>query len=264
MVLLLTPARWTEVGDGCFSRRYDPYDVTITVVTGSEIALVVDTRADLAQGRQLRADVAALTDLPVRYVVNTHVHGDHTFGNVAFDDANIVAHESLVSTLPAEHDRARRDGVPLRLPDTTFASAWATDLGGRLVEVVHPGPAHTAGDAVVVVPSAGVVIAGDLVEQSGPPACGEDSYPLQWPDALDLLAALVPRGGVVVPGHGDAVDVEFVRDQRLEILGVAEQVNLLAKSSVGVDDAYAAGSWPSWPQPAVRSAIARAYAHWVP
>lgn len=73
---------------------------------------------------------------------------------------------------------------------------------------------------MVHVPDADVLIAGDLVEQSGPPAF-EDSYPLRWPDAVADLLRLTTARTVVVPGHGDPVDVDFVRAQHTELAKLA-------------------------------------------
>jgi len=88
--------------------------------------------------------------------------------------------------------------------DTTFSSAVALDLGDRLVELVHPGRGHTAGDLVVRVPDADVLAAGDLVEQSDPPFIGGDSWPFEWPTTMDLVLGFLGDSTVVVPGHGVA------------------------------------------------------------
>jgi glyoxylase-like metal-dependent hydrolase (beta-lactamase superfamily II) len=89
------------------------------------------------------------------------------------------------------------------------------DLGGRAVRAFHPGRGHTGGDLVVHVPDAGVVFAGDLVEQGGPPQLGSDAYPGEWPTTSDSLLALHPT--VIVPGHGEPVEPEFVRTQQSEL-----------------------------------------------
>ena len=72
------------------------------------------------------------------------------------------------------------------------------DLGDRAVELIHPGRGHTAGDLVVRVPDADVVLGGDLVEESDPPFIGDDSWPLEWPMTLDLVMGLMTDATVVV------------------------------------------------------------------
>jgi glyoxylase-like metal-dependent hydrolase (beta-lactamase superfamily II) len=264
---------WREVAERCFVARHEHLDVNTTVVVGRESALLVDTRASLAQGHALAEHVRRLTPLPVSGVVNTHVHFDHVFGNGAFPGVPLVAHESVPAALPAhtEHTRSlyaadpddlHRDEVLATMPvppDTTFSSVWATDLGDRLVEVAYLGRGHTDGDIVVRVPDADLVCAGDLVEESGPPAYGPDSWPLEWGLTLEQLSNLLTRSTVVVPGHGAPVNKEFVLSQRLDVVDVAEQIRALADRRVPVAEALAAGTWP-FPADGLGHAIARGYA----
>lgn len=275
---MITATGWTRLGARCFTRRYESFDLTVTAVVGDEAVLVVDSRASLPEGRELLADVRALSDLPLRAVVNTHAHYDHTFGNAAFEGVPVVGHESLLQSLPdhaaqtkawclrkaAESPRyAAMAQTPVRVPDITFASAWATDLGGCYVEVVYPGRGHTDGDVVVTVPEDRVVVVGDLLEQSGPPSFDESSWPLEWPGTLDLVAGLTPEDGILVPGHGEPVGRDFLEEQHHQIVGVAEQVNELALAGVSLDDAYERGTWP-FPRETVEPALARAFAQWTP
>ena len=77
-------AEWHTVAPGIHQRRYDPFDISIVVVEGDDGLLVVDTRAEPGEGEQLRDDVRERFGRPVRWVVNTHAHFDHTFGNQVF------------------------------------------------------------------------------------------------------------------------------------------------------------------------------------
>ena len=101
-------------------------------------------------------------------------------------------------------------------PDRTLHTESMMDIGGRVLELRHLGRGHTEGDVVVAVPDALILIAGDLVEQSGPPSFG-DSYPVEWPQTLAELLHLTPPGTTVVPGHGTPVDLDFVRAQHDEL-----------------------------------------------
>ena len=290
MVALPTPdedpkTRFTEVEDRCYVGRYREWDVSIGVVVGADGAVVVDTRASARQGEALRNDIGRLAPgADLRWVVNTHQHFDHTFGNVAFDRATIYAHENAVEGLASSaadvkrlitEDLGRAPDQPaitaevlaevvdtqLRLPDVPFSSVATIDLGDRYVELFHPGRGHTGGDAVIRVPDVDVVFAGDLVEESGPPSYGEDSYPLEWPGSLDLVMGVLTERSVVVPGHGNVVGKDFVDRQRGGIADVATQIQALFDAEVRLDDAYAAGE--TWPFPAdhLRTAIARGYHH---
>jgi glyoxylase-like metal-dependent hydrolase (beta-lactamase superfamily II) len=270
---------WDEVGDRCWVRRYAEWDVNVGVVAGSDGVLVVDTRGTRRQGEALRDQVRRLVPrLQVRWVVNTHQHFDHTFGNIAFDDATIHAHENAAAGLEPAAERIRRlcreddpddplnrqvIDTPLRHPDATFSSVGTVDLGDRYVEMVHPGRGHTDGDVLVRLPDVDVVFAGDLVEESAPPAYGEDSFPLDWPASLDVAIGVLTSRTRVVPGHGAVVGLDFVREQGADIAQVANTIGGLAHSGVPLESAAAQGDWP-WDPQRLEHAIRRGYAHLAP
>ncbi|MDQ0376650.1 MBL fold metallo-hydrolase [Amycolatopsis thermophila] len=223
---------WLELAEGVHARRYEHLDQTLGLVVGAERCLVIDTGGDEVQGAEFAAEVREITPLPWTVVI-THAHFDHHFGNAAFLPCPIWAHERCRDALvrDGETDReawVRRfhdEGQPvlaerlaaarLVLPDHLLTDRARLDLGGRTVELVHPGPAHTDHDVAVHVPDAGILFAGDLVEQGAPPSIGPDAHPRGWPPALDRLLALDP--GTIVPGHGDPVGPEFVAAQRDEL-----------------------------------------------
>ena len=81
-------------------------------------------------------------------------------------------------------------------------------------------------------PDADVLLGGDLVEESDPPFIGDDSWPMEWPLTLDLVLGLMTDATVVVPGHGQVVDQDFVQDQRDELGIIAETIRDLASRGV--------------------------------
>lgn len=154
------------------------------------------------------------------------------------------------------------DEVVITLPDHLVDESVVLDLGGRSIELRHFGRAHTDNDLVVVVPDAGVVFAGDIVEESAPPAFGDDSFPLEWPGTLRALEHwLTPSPGdrVVVPGHGKPVDLEFVARQRIMLTTLADQLAAAHAAGVMIDEAHGLHDWP-FPVEALGDAINRAYA----
>lgn len=219
---------FVELDAGVFVRRHRSLDLNCGLVVGSDEALVIDTRATLAQGEDLRRAVRRVTALPVRWVVTTHHHWDHTFGTAAFPDAVVVGHRRVRELLLREGEREKQrvagedwltsDEVadmrasPLVAPHVTFADGCSLHLGDREVVLAHHGRGHTDND--VVVHAGGVTFAGDLVEESAPPSFG-DSHPDEWAPTLDRL--LPTLRGVVVPGHGAVVDPAFVRRQRADV-----------------------------------------------
>ena len=271
---------FVEVADRCWVARFDFLDVNVGLVGGDRGLLVVDTHASEPEARRVVEHVRALGAGNVVAVVNTHEHFDHTFGNVVFaeeyDAPPIYAHEDAAAGLatsgPAMQETARSDtGDPrhadvaaarLLAPTDTFSSVRAVDLGDRLVELVHPGRGHTAGDVVVRVGDCDVMFAGDLVEESARrhavPGFGDDSFPMEWPATLDLLISLLSPGSLVVPGHGLPVDLEFVQEQRSAVGVVAETIRDLVTRGVPVSDALDAAQWP-YPREELAAAVRRGY-----
>ncbi|WP_433534722.1 MBL fold metallo-hydrolase [Micromonospora sp. CA-249363] len=230
---------FVEVADRVYVRVEPLLRVNVTLVVGDDGALLVDTLSSAGQATELAAAVRAVTDRPLT-VVNTHHHYDHCFGNAVLagePPRPVYAHERATAALRDDPERLRREAyeevraehpelaadlsdTPLLAPTHTVHTETTLDLGGRRVLLRHPGRGHTDADLVAHVPDADVLVAGDLVEQSGPPAF-EDSYPLQWPDAVADLLRLTTPGTVVVPGHGAPVDVDFVRAQHAELVRLA-------------------------------------------
>jgi glyoxylase-like metal-dependent hydrolase (beta-lactamase superfamily II) len=283
---------WQEVGDRCYRHRYQRFDLNIGVIRGDDGLLVIDTRGDHREAYELLADLRALQPGPVRWVTNTHWHFDHLFGNAPFvtrathhagvDDGRLAvvdrdlelwAHEqvprvlererpSLISELqawmPAFADALAE--VVLTPPDHLVDERVDLDLGDRVVQLRHGGRGHTDNDLVLVVPDAGVVFAGDLVEESAPPALGDDSFPLDWHATLTTVLGCTDAA-TFVPGHGDVVDRAFVAAQRDDLRAVAALFRALHAADVPEADALAAGGerW-ALPADALGAAVGLAYA----
>jgi glyoxylase-like metal-dependent hydrolase (beta-lactamase superfamily II) len=143
--------------------------------------------------------------------------------------------------------------VPVRpvVPDRVFTEQTELDLGDRRVLLTHPGPEHTDHDVAVWSPDTGVLFASDLVEQGADPDF-TDAYPLDWPAAVTELLHLGTR--IVVPGHGDPVDTEFVTAQRDSLTALAN----LCRAVLAVEQATASALTASPFTPATtRAALAR-------
>lgn len=177
--------------------------------------VVVDTCAtDVRTRRFLGALGQAVPGSPLRVAVNTHQHGDHTYGNsILPPETVIVGHEKMREGLRGD---PIIDGCPpvfeplpdwgeitRRLPSVTFADTATLYAGERRIDLAHPGhPAHTTGDAVVWIPDAAVLFCGDLLFHGLTPLVfmGSVEGALR---SLDWLAAY--PASVVVPGHGPIV-----------------------------------------------------------
>lgn len=279
----MTERDWDEIAQGVFRKRFEPCDVTVTAVVGSEGVAVVDTRCSLSEAREIKAQLRGLTGAPVRWVVNTHAHFDHCWGNAEFVaprltpsariwghasvparlDPNDPALRSLVAQLAAQGPEwaQRMAELEFRAPTELIQQRASIDLGDRALELRFLGRGHTDGDLWILIETgaAGIVLAGDLVEESGPPAFGPDSFPLEWPDTLDRALPLIGPDALVVPGHGAAVDAAFVRAQRDAIASVAAEIRRLHAAGVPVESAASTGTW-AIEATALGAAVERGYA----
>ncbi|GAA0707116.1 MBL fold metallo-hydrolase [Dactylosporangium roseum] len=177
---------------------------------------LVDTVATVRRAQRLRETLARLTTAQPRLVVNTHFHGDHTFGNsvLAGPDAVVVTHELARSDiihaglgLTGMWPDVEWGDITLRPPDLTYRDTLTLHLGDRRVDLIHVGPAHTTGDTVVWLPRERVLFAGDVLTSGCTPfvLMGSVSGTLR---AIDRLRALRPR--VVVGGHGPVCGPEVL------------------------------------------------------
>jgi glyoxylase-like metal-dependent hydrolase (beta-lactamase superfamily II) len=249
-------ADWLEVADRVFVRRYEFLDQGIGAVMGSDRVLVVDTRATFPQADEVLADLRALTRLPVGAVVNTHHHWDHAFGNGRFAPGPIWGHDRCAAAL-RDHGEVMRRAVAEELPaiaddlraveilppDQTFDETAALDLGGRVVELRYLGHGHTDNDIVALVPDAGVLFAGDLLENDAPPSFG-DAYPVAWAETVgERLLPLVRD--VVVPGHGTPGGREFAERCAGELGLLARLIQSAMSGVIGVDEVMATSPYPA-------------------
>lgn len=182
-------------------------------VVGGDSVAVIDTGGSAAAGERLREAVRTVTDLPVRFVINTHVHPDHIFGNAAFedDDPDFIGHRNLPRAMAERGGHYLRrledelghtsDGTRLVPPTRTVDATLEIDLGGRvLLMTAHPA-AHTDSDLTVLDPMAGVLWTGDLLFVDRIPVV--DGSLKGW---LKTIGALHETGAaILIPGHGGPV-----------------------------------------------------------
>lgn len=205
------------------------------LVVGDGASLLVDTLFDLKlTAEMLQAMQHATRVAPIATAVNTHANGDHCYGNQLLDGAEIIAsaataHEmtevppAMLAALNGAEGPVGElfrhffgafqfDGIDLRLPSRTFEGRLDVEVGGRLVELIEVGPAHTQGDTIAVVPDAKTVYTGDILFIGGTPIVW--AGPLaNWVAACDLMLGMDVE--TVVPGHGPVTDkagVAAVRD----------------------------------------------------
>jgi quinoprotein relay system zinc metallohydrolase 2 len=210
-------------------------------VVGNEAVAVIDTGGSRKVGEALLAAIRGKTRLPIRFVINTHMHPDHVFGNAAFEapGTQFMGHRKLAAALGARIDRyvdANKallgeafEGTRIIVPDRGVDGTETIDLGGRRIVVEAHTTAHTDNDLTVFDEQTGTLFAGDLIFVGHTPAL--DGSIKGWLSLMDaLLARELER---VVPGHGPIPD-----DWRASI---DKQKSYLAAIASGVRAQIAAG-----------------------
>lgn len=236
--------------------------------------MVIDTFWDLPHTRAMIDLYARVWREPAQRVVNTHHNGDHCWGNQLFPQAEIIGHRlcaegfhkerpellQAISLLGGNPDPALAslavafagwdfNGIELRPPTTLFDSRLQIDLDGLAVNLIHVGPAHTAGDAIVHVPEQRIVFVGDVLFRLCTPIGWEGTFK-RWLTALDEIAALEPD--LIVPGHGPVCGIEGLREMGNYLRYVrAEAQTYFAQGLTAVEAAKRIdlGPYANWTQP---------------
>ncbi|MCZ6689525.1 MAG: MBL fold metallo-hydrolase [Planctomycetota bacterium] len=195
--------------------------------------LVVDALKSPRHAKALLAEIRKISDKPIVYLVNTHWHWDHTFGNGVFPEATKIystkaCKERLEKDGPPKWETLSKEtpddyeGAELVIPEVTFVDEETLTIGGRKLLVKYIGRGHTDGDAVVVDAESRVIYAGDLLFNGVHPYMA-DGYSKDWIETLEALHALAqpePEKWTVVPGHGEPTTPSLAKD-------IAEYIRVL-------------------------------------
>ena len=192
------------------------------------VAIIDDQFAPLAP--KIQAALRQLSPKPVRFVINTHWHGDHTGGNAVFaDTAAIMAHTNVRKRLISGGKTPFIEFPPVTgkaLPVVTFEEGLSLWWNGEEVRAIHPGIGHTDGDAVLWFTRSNVVHMGDDYFAGMFPfvdlASGGSVVKLI--ESLDVILGRIPADAKVIPGHGPVTGVAELRDYRGMLDGVVAAV----------------------------------------
>ncbi|MDZ4790636.1 MAG: quinoprotein relay system zinc metallohydrolase 2 [Hyphomicrobiales bacterium] len=219
----VTPLPLTEVAPGVlvfqgahqlFTPQNQGAICNVGFIIGDAAVAVIDTGGSLIQGQRLKAAIRARTSLPIRYVINTHMHPDHIFGNAAFTQeagVQFVGHAKLGRALKAREQiyitansrllgEMAAKGLQIVLPTLAVADTMEIDLGRRVLHLKAQPTAHTDNDLTVFDDATKTLFAGDLLFSGHLPAI--DGSVKGWLRVMENLASV--KASRVVPGHGPA------------------------------------------------------------
>lgn len=220
----------------------------IAVSAGEDgIALVDDQYAPLAP--KIRAALAKLSPKPVRFVINTHFHGDHTGGNAAFaETATLIAQASVRRRLGAGGTRPDGQAIPpapaAALPIVTFEQGLSLHFNGEEIRAIALQPGHTDGDSAVWFVKSNVVHLGDDYVQYGFPFVDREGGGTVkgMIAALDALVPQLPPDVKIIPGHGEPATLADVR----KFARALEEMLAVVKKAGPAADASVLAPWAPW------------------
>jgi quinoprotein relay system zinc metallohydrolase 2 len=256
----VTPLAVGEVAPGVFvhfgaialmDRDNEGAIANIGFVVGSNSVAVIDTGGSVREGRELLAAIRAHTNKPIGYVINTHMHPDHVFGNAAFENmgAEFIGHKKLPRAL-ATHGpyylanfreflgNALMADVKIVVPAQTVVDTLDIDLGDRQLTLTAWPTAHSDNDLTVLDHRSGTLFAGDLLFVRHVPVI--DGSLKGWLTVLDALAQVPAQR--VVPGHGPLVTqwLQGLADERRYLDCLASDLRAAIKRGIQMTTAVKA------------------------
>jgi cyclase len=171
------------------------------VVSTGEGVLVFDALDSETAARAQREAIATIIKQPIRYLVSSPFHDPFSKGNLAYADVFKIGHENYRAGLldQMQRGRASAEEQPSRLPNATFRDRMTLYLGGKEIQILHFGAAHTTGDSILFVPQDRIAYLSEVFfSEEFPNMAG--GYGVSWIRVLDQVKAL--GADIFVPGHG--------------------------------------------------------------
>ncbi len=227
-------------------------------IVGKDYVVVVDSLATVSLTRKFRDEIGKVTDKPIRYLINTHHHGDHIYGNHVFAGATIISHDycrrdviqagvmdpnALNSMFPEFDFR----GITATPADISFDKHLTLHMDGREIKLLHFEPGHTAGDIIVYIPEDGIIFAGDFIFLYSTPV-GMEGFFAGWLRNLDAMAKLGAQ--TYVPGHGPVCGLEGLNLCRDYLIFVQREARKRFDEGMTVEQAAGdidLGQFSRWP-----------------
>jgi len=231
-----------------------------TFIVSHEGVLVIDTRPNEDEAIKVIKAVRYVTSKPIKFVINTHFHGDHVFGNQMFDgSAAIIAHKNVNLFLEGKSGEDhltmfKNLGTPgledtkIMLPNITYEKGLDIVFGGLKIELKHLGKGHTNSDTVIYIPEKKILITGDLVFNQKIPFAGH-AFISEWIKRVESLEQMDAK--IVIPGHGKVGDKTIISKMKQYLQDLKREVSESLKNGKSLEETKAEvtqnmGKYKTW------------------
>ncbi|MDD5286848.1 MAG: MBL fold metallo-hydrolase [Desulfuromonadaceae bacterium] len=242
-------AELTKISDNVYSYAGEKdsspahsFGANAGIIIGADGVLVVDTLISAKEGERFLADIRKVTNKPIKYVVNTHTHLDHAFGNCVFAKlgATVISHTADRAMLDrigagtlkgiSNYGLKSEDmaGTEIVLPTLSFSDRMQIYLGDETVELIRTASSHTEGSLVVYVPSKKLLFAGDILFTDFHPFMADGDI-AGWSKTIDTLLAMDLEK--IIPGHGPLSTKKDLKEMKEYLLLFDRKARELAATS---------------------------------
>jgi glyoxylase-like metal-dependent hydrolase (beta-lactamase superfamily II) len=244
---------------GVPGKQNEGFTANAGFVITNEGVVVFDALGTPSLGAAMVDKIGELTKLPITHVVISHYHADHVYGLQAFSEltkAKVIAHEASSAYINSP-DAGQRldqrkqalspwvdDNTRVVAPDVTFENETTLESGNYRFSIVHAGPAHAPDDSLMMVEPAGVLFAGDIIQNDRVPFLNSSEVDTaNWMSAIKKVRELNPR--ILIPGHGRASEnameaLSFTYDY---LAYVRDRMGVAVEEWIEFEDAYAQTDW---------------------
>ncbi len=249
----LAEQRLTKIADNVYSyvdvKNSGPsnsFGANAGIIIGKDGIVVIDTLVSSKEAKRFIKDIRAISDKPIKYVVNTHSHLDHTFGNSDFRrlGAVIISHMNDNKNMRISSEAALKNaksygltekdmkGTKIAYPVLTFNDRMEIDLGNQKIELIYIGPSHTDGSIMVYLPDKKILFAGDILFTNYHPFIADGNIE-EWIKALDYIMTMDVEK--IIPGHGPVSNKQDIADMKNYLIAFDKKAKELSAESNDVE-----------------------------
>lgn len=212
------------------------------IIVGKDGIVVIDTLTSAKEAKRFIKDIRAISDKPIKYVVNTHYHLDHAFGNSEFEKigAIIVSHINDKKNLQKAGESTLQnakgfglteqdvEGTTIAYPVITFTDRMEIDIGNQKIELIYPGPSHTTGSIIAYLPDRKILFAGDVLFTNYHPFIADGDIE-SWIKVLDYIMTMDVT--TIIPGHGPSSTKKDIQEMKEYLLTFDKKAKELSAQS---------------------------------